>query len=193
MELRKIYNRLNLKEEYFDNQSEVHGVNHTYRVMCLIIQLGKMLNLTHETKVALCAAFIHDMSRQHDGYCTEHGTWAVEQKLPQFIGLFSELGLADADVDLIKVAISNHSVKEELLQSEKAYNVTALLKDADALDRIRIGEKNLNTKFLRFNESKLLVDFAKELYYKTKYLKLDSLKQVLQIVDLISQKTLNYG
>lgn len=193
MELRKIYSRLNLKEEYFDNQSEVHGVNHTYRVMCIIVYLGKMLNLIRETKIALCAAFVHDMSRQHDGYCTEHGLWAANNKLPDFVGLFKELGLTEEDIEIIRLAIANHSVVEELSPSDKAYKVTALLKDADALDRIRIGEENLNIDFLRFNESKLLVDFAKELYYKTRYLELDSFKQVLQIVELVSQKTLNYG
>ena len=193
MELRKMYSLLNLKEEYFDNQSEVHGVNHTYRIMCIIIHLGKMLNLIRETKVALCAAYIHDMARTHDGYCTDHGEWAAQFKLPEFKELFLEIGLNDEDFSIVRIAIANHSLPEELTVTDTAYKVTALLKDADALDRIRIGEENLNPDFLRFNESHLLVDFAREFYFKTRYLNLDSFKQALQIDDLISQKTLNYG
>lgn len=193
MELRKMYSLLNLKEEYFDNESKVHGVNHTYRIMCLIIHLGKMLNFTHETKIALCAAYIHDMARTHDGYCTDHGEWAVQFKLPEFKTLFKDIGLNEEDINIVKVAIANHSLSDELSVTDIAYKVTALLKDADALDRIRIGEENLNREFLRFNESHLLVDFARELYYKTRYLNLDSFEQVLQIDDLISKKTLKYG
>ena len=39
--------------------------------------------------------------------------------------------------------------------------LTRLLKDADALDRVRIFD--LNKKYLRFDESLDLVDFAKRL------------------------------
>ncbi|HSW62825.1 MAG TPA: hypothetical protein VLH56_05910 [Dissulfurispiraceae bacterium] len=41
----------------------------------------------------------------------------------------------------------------------------AILKDADALDRIRLGEGNLKPEFLRLSVSAELIGYARELYF----------------------------
>jgi len=156
-----------LKESYFDHHSHLHGISHTYRVMYHVLNIGKMEGLNHEIKLAFCAAFIHDMARRHDGYCTEHGVWSSKSKLPVFRNLFVETGIEADGLRAIKLAVSNHSIRYEIRKDHPYYTTVALLKDADALDRIRIGENNLKPQYLRYSESHNFIGFAKELYYRS--------------------------
>jgi hypothetical protein len=135
--------------------------------MCLTLVLGKLLKKERETKVAFFAAFVHDMARTHDGKCTLHGTRAAEKKLPLFLELFQKHGLEENDTDELYTALCYHCKIEEIEETNPYYNTTALLKDADALDRIRMGENNLNVSFLRFKETKKLIPFSKEFYNQT--------------------------
>lgn len=173
--------KFSLKKEYFEIQSWLHGIGHTYRVMCNCLVLGDRIGNERETRLAFCGAFIHDMSRQHDGFCTEHGLWAANQKLNQFRDLFLETGMNIEDLEEIKTAVTNHSVHPDISINHPSYTTTAILKDADALDRIRMGRFNLNKKFLRFRESIELVDFAKNLYYKSRSIENPDFQAVLTI------------
>ncbi|MBA4372088.1 MAG: hypothetical protein C0402_04430 [Thermodesulfovibrio sp.] len=157
-----------LRQDYFDIRSALHGIPHTCRVMCHCLLLGDMLRSERETKLAVCAAFIHDMARKHDGRCHMHGTWAAENKLPLFRELFLSLGVAGKDLEEIRVSVSNHSLLEELAPDHPFYMTTAILKDADALDRVRLGENNLKTDLLRLPESRELIAISRELYHRTK-------------------------
>jgi len=170
-----------LKGEYFYNLSLRHGINHTYRVMCLCLYLGDKLNNISDTRQAVCAAFIHDMSRRHDGYCTDHGSWSVREKLPHFRKMFISLGLSAQELKSIELAVENHCMGKEVDPGHPHYNVVAILKDADALDRVRLGDWNLNTDFLRFKESLDLIDFSMQLYQNTKDISIENFKQVLDL------------
>jgi len=160
--------KLVLLERYFDFKSSLHGAGHTYRVMCNSLVLGKRLKMWRESRLALCAAFIHDMARKDDGNCTMHGAWAAEEKVPVFRDLFLSIGVMPNEIDEIRMAVTNHSLPEELPSFHDYYVTTAILKDADALDRIRLGDHNLKPDFLRFGESRELIPFAQELYFRTK-------------------------
>jgi HD superfamily phosphodiesterase len=170
MRLQGYYNSINLdrfilKPHYFDHQSDLHGINHSYRVMYHCLVLGEVLNEFAQAKLASMAAFIHDMARTHDGYCTGHGALAAEQKLPLFRNLFKQAGARKDDISLIFTAVWNHSLPSELAGENPAAIITAILKDADALDRVRLGEDNLRTEYLRFSESLVLIEQAKRLFY----------------------------
>lgn len=156
-----------LMDHYFDFHSSLHGADHTYRVMCNSLVLGKKLKLWRESRLALCAAFIHDMARKHDGKCTMHGAWAAEEKLPLFQDLFLSIGVMPSEIEEIRAAVTNHSLPEELPSFHDFYVTTAILKDADALDRIRLGDSNLKPDFLRFGESRELIPVSERLYYQT--------------------------
>jgi hypothetical protein len=171
-----------LEEQFFENHSERHGINHTYRVMFHVLNIGINAKLFDEIKLAWCAAFIHDMARKHDGYCTEHGQWSAETKLPIFQKLFINEGVDKVGIEAIRLAVSNHSLREEVPADNPYYKTVALLKDADALDRIRISESNLKVEYLRFPETVELVGFAKKLYYATADEKLNSFADLLKIV-----------
>jgi hypothetical protein len=157
-----------LKEAYFDHHSYLHGISHTYRVMYHVLNIGRLAGLNHEIKLAFCAAFIHDMARKHDGYCIDHGVWATKSKFPLFMKLFIETGVNTEGLRAIKLAVANHSIRHEIRKDHPFSTIVALLKDADALDRIRIGENNLKPEYLRFPVSLTLIDFSKELYHCTK-------------------------
>jgi len=176
-----------LKKDYFDNDSSLHGLNHTYRVMCLILYIGQGAGLNRDIKLAFCAAFIHDLARKHDKYCDQHGFWATQNKLLDFKHFFLDMGLTESEINMIGIAVKNHSELAELQTENKAYKITALLKDADALDRVRLGDENLNTDFLRFPESVKLIPFAKKLYFKTRNVKISSFTEILKIAELINQ------
>jgi hypothetical protein len=170
-----------LKEAYFDHQSHLHGINHTYRVMYHVLNIGRLAGLNHEIKLAFCAAFIHDMARKHDGYCIEHGVWATKNKFPLFRELFLETGVTTEGLRAIKLAVSNHSVRHEIRKDHPFSTTVALLKDADALDRIRIGENNLKPEYLRFPVSHTLIDFAKELFYRSNSDIPESFEELIEI------------
>lgn len=180
------YSLFQLKQEYFDHESTIHGINHTYRVMCLVLYIGHAEGLDRDVLLGLCAAFIHDFARKHDGFCDQHGLWATQYKLPEFISLFKKMGVSRNEFELIDSAVKNHSELQEIDVDHDAYKVAALLKDADALDRIRLGENNLNEDFLRFPESIGLMTFAKQLYLKTQYIKISSFVEIIGISKLIN-------
>jgi hypothetical protein len=181
------YSQFNLKQEDFDHPSFLHGIAHTYRVMCLILFIGERAGLKREVKVAFCGAYIHDLARKHDGYCNQHGGWSARYKLPGYLQLFEKMGITKQEMDWIKIAVKNHSEAAELSPDDEAYAVTALLKDADALDRFRLGEDNLNPKFLRFKESFDLINFARELFIQTNKMKFCSFTEVLELAKLINR------
>ena len=177
-----------LKPSYFDSQSKLHGIKHTYRVMCLCLILGGRLHLFRETRLAFCAAFIHDMARLHDGYCDEHGRWAAENKLDKFKNLFLENKVQPGEIEEIRTAVINHSEAQNLAKHHLYYYTSAILKDADALDRIRLGEDNLNKEYLRFVETEGLVNPAKELYYQVDNLEKVNIEIVIEIAGKIIKK-----
>jgi len=149
--------------------------------MCHVLVLGKRMNLVHQTLLAFCAALVHDMARTHDGFCIMHGPRAAKHKVPEFIPLFKKYGLTPDDINVIKTAVSNHSQYFELKKDHPHYLVTSLLKDADALDRIRLGEGNLNTKYLRHEVTLELKDFSRNLYIESEQITVSSFAEMLNI------------
>jgi hypothetical protein len=181
------YSLFQLKEGYFDNNSSLHGMNQNYRFMFLVLFIGHAAGLKRDVLLAFCAAFIHDLARKHDGFCNQHGLWATQYKLPEFISFFKKMGVSQKEIEIIGSAVKNHSELQETEDDHDAYKPTALLKDADALDRVRLGDENLNTDFLRLPESAELISFAKKLYFKTRNLKISSFTEILKIAELINQ------
>lgn len=174
-----------LNKGHFEHQSLLHGIHHTYRVMCHCLYLGHTIKAMREMRLAFCAAFIHDMARKHDGYCTKHGEWAAEHKLPVFTEFFLSQGVNHYEIEEIRSAVKYHSERFDPPQGDPFWKTTALLKDADALDRIRLGTTNLNPAFLRFRETGLLIPFAAELYARSVTIREIDFPQILLIANEI--------
>jgi HD superfamily phosphodiesterase len=187
MQLHSFIEALVLEPSHFDHPSDLHGIGHTYRVMTLGMHLALESGFTELAGPVLAAAFVHDMARKHDGYCTEHGRWAADQKLPMFRKFFLQHGIQPEFLSHIYTAITHHSLSVELEKEDPAYLLTALLKDADALDRIRLGPENLDPRYLRFSESRALIEPAKQLYKSTRNLKIINFTTVLDSASFTNQ------
>jgi hypothetical protein len=89
-------------------------------------------------------------------------------------------GISEQGLINIALAVTYHSMNEEIDANHPAYKTTALLKDADALDRIRIGENNLNIKFLRLPESADHIAFARKLFYASNHFTFNSFGDLMK-------------
>lgn len=175
------FGQFNLKEGQFDHASSLHGIMHTYRVMSHVILLGIQTGVLAEARNAFFAAYIHDMARKHDGYCTQHGADAANLKLPDYIRLFAENGASAADILTIGKAVTYHSLGREVSKNDPDWLTVALLKDADALDRIRLGENDLDPAYLRIPETHLMIEHARSLYFLTFNSPVENFETILEM------------
>lgn len=151
-----------IDDRWFDHPSSIHGKAHTLRVMLharwLLSRLeesGAIVDRFLERDL-LTAALIHDMGRRSDGRCTEHGRWARERKR-RVAETFA--GLLEAEAwDRIGKAVEAHSL-DDPPEGHTPGSLTALLKDADALDRVRLG-KDPEPRYLRHYFTVERIDMA---------------------------------
>lgn len=130
--------------------------------------LGKALKKPREGLLAFCGVFIHDLARRTDGAEPEHGPNAAKYFFGRFQRLWDKYGLTPEECEQVRQAVSQHSTRELLRPSDAGYAVMAILKDADALDRCRLHRGGLNPDWLRYRESKRLIDFMKQICVKTR-------------------------
>ena len=161
---------------HFRRNSELHGVGHVNRVICL----GQMLGLEVERDLReagwfarwsaplWAAAFLHDLARRHDNNCLEHGRWAVDERMPALRRRFIDNGVREEDLPAVATAVEYHSLRVDVPREHPHWVLTALLKDADALDRCRLGpDEQVRLEFLRFPVSRTLIPAAEALYVAT--------------------------
>ena len=153
--------------EHFVHQSSIHGQGHVARVMVHAFRLLRATGHHDETTRLWAAVFLHDLARTHDGHCQVHGgnAWKrfeTEECLQRRVAL---AGITAEEHAVIATAVTMHSKSEDLERTDPHWRLTALLKDADALDRVRIWD--LDPSYLRFKESRGMVGFAKELFTRT--------------------------
>ena len=161
-------------------RSALHGVRHTQRVHIHAQRLTAHLGWSPaDAALVLRAALWHDIGRQSDGVEPDHGTKSVARA--DELGLTGELAPGDAAV--VRFAVVRHSVGDRgaeahaaelaragdetrrLPDPERALRVLWLLKDADALDRVRLlpGEQ-ADPRQLRHAATIDLLPFAAALY-----------------------------
>ena len=150
--------------DLFAHRSDLHGQQHVSRVMVHAFVLLDAVGCREEAPRLWAAVYLHDLARLHDGVAYEHGADAV-QRLSEFEALFARGGVAAADHEAIRVAVTHHSLSDELPRDHRHWRLTALLKDADGLDRVRLGD--LDPQRLRFAETPRLVPFSEQLLWQT--------------------------
>lgn len=122
-------------------------------------------------RAALWASvYIHDLERRHDGECTRHGRWPARRLTshPDTQAILAAGKIAEGFRLAIRTAVTFHSLPRELPSWHPNWTLTALLKDADALDRVRLGD--LDPAYLRFKESHAMIDFAEALFHASEEL-----------------------
>ena len=157
----------NLKNSMFTRpkHSIIHGIGHIYRVMIGCALLGRSLHKPREALLAFCGAYIHDLARCNDSVDFEHGANAVLKHFDLFNPIWDKYALTSEERDEVKQAVIQHSTREHLKRGDSGYDVMAMLKDADALDRCRIGD--LAPHMLRYVESRELIKVIEDICSKT--------------------------
>lgn len=163
-----------------DASRTIHGVGHTSRVLVHATELADELDLPSWEREALaCAALWHDIGRTHDGVDYYHGA----KSAGKVVALGLHFNAQPKVYETALYAITHHCGDEahaesaahrlsyrvpadagevpEGIDPDSALRVFRLLKDADALDRVRLGDLDVN--YLRHAESRRRVDRAWEL------------------------------
>lgn len=148
----------NLRNDMFARpiHEPIHGIAHIYRTMIGCALLGKLLEKPREGLLAFCGAYIHDLARTDDDAEPSHGPNAARYRFPLFNTLWDKYSLNERERELVCEAVSQHSTCEWMEREDEGYDVMAILKDADALDRCRIDD--LDPDMLRYDESRMLIE-----------------------------------
>jgi HD superfamily phosphodiesterase len=167
-------------QQWFRRHSRLHGPGHTGRVHVHAQRLLEQLGWPDaDADLVLRAVLWHDIGRLGDGVEPDHGRLSAERA--DELGLTATLTPDDAAV--VRFAIRRHSLRDRgseeeaarlgraddparrLAQPERALRVLWLLKDADALDRVRLGlGEQADPRQLRHPETIGLIPFAAALY-----------------------------
>lgn len=134
----------------FTHESEIHGREHTARVLLLTQLIAEMEELCQADKETLAeAAIFHDTRRTHDFDDPWHGIKATEyyrqttknpQKMVEILCAYHALPDKEGE-EAVNDYFHSHPGR---MRAQKLLNI---FKDADALDRVRfrqIGEPDLN-------------------------------------------------
>jgi len=150
----------------FLHASRLHGQPHVARVVVHALNLVAAVGCPEEAPRVWAAAYLHDLARRHDGYCTRHGAdaWLRLPELPAVASLFHQAGVSEEDCPAIEYAVTIHC-QGEPDPGHPHYRLAALLKDADGLDRVRLYD--LNPKYLRHEAARTMVTFARQLYERS--------------------------
>ncbi|MFV0399416.1 MAG: HD domain-containing protein [Oscillospiraceae bacterium] len=147
-------------------KSTVHGSGHINRVLLLAGLIASMEELEEPLlRQYLAAVSYHDVGRIFDGLDWEHGLRSAEQ-------LGNLTGYRGENLRELQGAVAAHSFPDEQMEARvmsyapqnkaRAIRLAELLKDADNLDRVRLGD--MNPRYLRNPSAKALAEFTGRLF-----------------------------
>lgn len=155
--------------ELFHNPYGIHGINHTKRVLILCDKLAELNELSPEDgKMLMVSALWHDIGRINDFFDYHHGISSFAKAIK--IRLYPYDDLTESELEIVRYIVENHPIDDTngienianySVDRDLATKLYFLFKDADALDRLRIGD--LNPNYLRNQYSRRLIGYASEL------------------------------
>ena len=164
--LPKILNRYQLYRDMaldlldFRIDDNEHGRLHTFRVLMNALMISEMKDLPESDKNILAtAAIFHDTMRDNNGDDRDHGEKSAEY-YAKFAASHSEYEeYCETVYQLIKYHCLPYEEGYRAIAKEK-HHLFEVFKDADALDRVRFGMRNLDMNQLRTDEAKSLTMVA---------------------------------
>jgi hypothetical protein len=162
-----------IRPDGHDGSHTIHGVAHTARVHTHATEIAEALDLHEWEREALhYAALWHDIGRTGDGVDPTHGALSAAKVCE----LDLDEGVRPRIVRLAIFAVTYHSTHDDYAHAavegaedaEACLRVFNVLKDADGLDRVRLGDGDLDPSFLRFPVSKTRIDRAWELLHQVR-------------------------
>ena len=157
------------KVEFSLAGSPIHTKLHCARVIFYALVLAEYLGLYPDEQDALGAAgAFHDSRRQDDWLDVGHGrraadyykAFCAEHGLEFDQRTYTMMAYHDRDDALGEAEMERLPIKNGVL----LYHI---FKDADALDRWRLGPNGLDTAFLRTEKAKGMAEFSKKLVEET--------------------------
>lgn len=163
-------------EDYVDfwqipGDLDIHTQGHCERVLMHALRIGEARHATDRQMLALAHASIFHDTRRKDNYLdTGHRQRAAEYyanskfiiPLPE---AYAAIWYHDRDDALGEKYINEHTTTEA--ERREWLEVYHNFKDADGLDRLRLGTWCLDPKFLRTPEAKAMIPFAQRLVEAT--------------------------
>lgn len=153
--------------DFWKVEKDWHTKSHCARVLLLALIMGRLNHLRiAELETLAMAAVFHDSRRQDDWLDVGHGQRAADYyrsycektELTYDPRTYYIMAFHDRDDDL-----GLRILREKFLDDPDAVLLYQIFKDADALDRFRLGPNALDVRYLRTGEAKDLVEFAKML------------------------------
>ena len=158
-----------IKPEYFFSPTSAHGVSHAIRVLVLAQIIAQKCMLTsNDLDILAYAAAYHDIGRENHKVDVKHGFASFKKivDLKLCPGSFTE-----TETELFRFAVENHqlSVSEamenlkqyKISDTERAYELLTILKDADTLERCRFG--NVDISYIYHDVAKKMVNLGYQL------------------------------
>lgn len=151
----------------FHRESDLHGRAHCARVLVHCIRISEELGMCDADRESLCAcAVYHDSRRFDDWYDVGHGERGAENYEECFRALGREpdprASMAMRFHD--REDIEGESAIRSADMGDDAVLMYHVLKDADGLDRCRLGTDGLDPKYLRTAPAKSMIIFAQQLF-----------------------------
>ena len=149
--------------------SDGHGIGHIERTMLFGALIAMNENLSEKDTVMLlrCCSY-HDIARVDDRYDEEHGIRSADRILScELKELFDDPAVAAAAIGAHAVPDSQGDrmiEKYGVADVDRFHLIMSCLKDADNLDRVRIGD--FDSRFLRHEESVKMGDLAEWVFYE---------------------------
>jgi HD superfamily phosphodiesterase len=180
-DIKEIRTQIRKVEDLFFDPHGIHGISHTKRVMFLLVILCNALKVSEANKnLLLLAGAIHDIGRTRNGVCTEHGEKSYKKAITNYI----LKDLNEEEDEILKYVVSNNCKSDTAIISstnygkKEIYMLYQIFKDADGLDRVRIGD--LNRNYLRLGYSNKLADLASQLVALEIDIYLDHIESTLE-------------
>ena len=136
-------------------QSWVHGPGHIHRVLLLAALIGWQEDLDEGMLCQLFRAAIYHGARS--ALRLERLTGQTGEPLKQLQAAVTAHSRPDRDMASVVASFQPADL-------DRAMALTRLLKDADNLDRVRLGD--LNPRFLRHESAQALTGFARRLFQR---------------------------
>lgn len=155
--------------DLINKNSEIHGLDHILRtsIYALIISINQNIS-DYDLDIVLTSVFYHDIGRTNDIDDDNHGYNAIS-KLDFLKDKYSK-----KEFDTICCLIAAHCLDDDkyisianefnIANKKKLYKLLCIIKDADALDRVR-EYPYTDIKYLRTKISKQLLKLSYEIYY----------------------------
>lgn len=148
----------------FAQDSKVHGKLHEKRVLLMALLIADMMELPSADKKALAeAAVYHDVMRTDDSREESHGLTSrknyesLVKKPDELVGFICEYHCKDDELAYEEIK-RNRKLSKNRTRAKLLYDI---FKDADALDRVRFGIRDLDLGYLRNDISKQLTLIAR--------------------------------